>query len=144
MGGTAARRMAGGWQLEQEADQSLIWTSRRWHLWGRTLQQQREGEWPSVYVHRKLKLLLVVYVDDFKMAGPKANLSQGWELLRTKLGIEPETGLGLYNQIKGERMLDGKKVNTVTYDMEEYLEKPVKKSLGIVGHHVKLCQAQGC
>ena len=28
-------------------------------------------EWPSVYIHEKLQLVLVVYVDDFKMAGPQ-------------------------------------------------------------------------
>ena len=26
--------------------------------------------------------MLVIYVDDFKLAGPKANLKQGWEKLR--------------------------------------------------------------
>ncbi len=91
------------------------------------------NEWPSVYVHRALKLLLVVYVDDFKMAGPKKNLKQGWEMLRKHLSIEPETPLGLYlgcNQIKGtKKMADGKVVNSVTYDMEEYLTMSVQKYL---------------
>ena len=27
-------------------------------------------EWPVCYYHEKLKLMLVVYVDDFKLAGP--------------------------------------------------------------------------
>ena len=31
-------------------------------------------EWPSVYIHEKLQLVLVVCVDDFKMAGPKRTL----------------------------------------------------------------------
>ena len=38
-------------------------------------------EWPSVYIHEKLQLVLVVYVDDFKMAGPQKNLAQGWSML---------------------------------------------------------------
>ena len=50
-------------------------------------------EWPSVYIHEKLQLVLVVYVDDFKMAGPQKNLAQGWSMLRTRLKIEPETDL---------------------------------------------------
>ena len=63
------------------------------------------AEWPSVYIRKETNLLLVVYVDDFKMSGPKGNLKKGWDLLRTKLEIEPETetGRGLYvgcNQIK--------------------------------------------
>ena len=41
-------------------------------------------EWPSVYTHAELQLVLVVYVDDFKMAGPKNNLKKGWELLCEK------------------------------------------------------------
>ena len=54
----------------------------------------------SVYIHEKLQLVLVVYVDDFKMAG----LAQGWSMLRTRLKIEPETGLDMYlgcHQSKG-------------------------------------------
>ena len=53
-------------------------------------------EWPSVYIHEKLQLVLVVYVDDFKMAGPQKNLAQGWSMLRTRLKIEPETGLDMF------------------------------------------------
>ena len=34
--------------------------------------------WPSMFWHDGLKLLLMVYVDDFKMSGPKANLAKGW------------------------------------------------------------------
>ena len=34
--------------------------------------------WPSCFFHDKLKLFLVVYVGDFKMSGPRANLSAGW------------------------------------------------------------------
>ena len=37
--------------------------------------------WPSVFFHPELKLLLVVYVDDFKMSGPKENMSKGWNLI---------------------------------------------------------------
>ena len=33
--------------------------------------------WPSVYFHKKLHLLLVIYVDDLKMAGPTQNLKEG-------------------------------------------------------------------
>ena len=33
-------------------------------------EQHCDEEWPSVYIHEKLQLVLVVYVDDFKMAGP--------------------------------------------------------------------------
>ena len=45
--------------------------------------------WPSCYFNKKLELYLVTYVDDFKLAGPKANLTEGWKLLRRGLTIEP-------------------------------------------------------
>ena len=83
-------------------------------------------EWPSLYFHPDLKLLLVIYVDDLKilkMAGPTANLPNGWSMLRQELRLEDETplGLGLYlgcRISKGEAALHDKtKVQTVTYDI---------------------------
>eukprot|EP00969_Alexandrium_andersonii_P236950 10459782-Alexandrium_andersonii.AAC.1 len=34
-------------------------------------------EWKSCFVRKELGLFLVVYVDDFKMAGPTKNLAKG-------------------------------------------------------------------
>ena len=42
-------------------------------------------DWNSMYWHSKLKLLLMVYVDDFKMSGPCENMSKGWKLIRTSM-----------------------------------------------------------
>ena len=47
------------------------------------------SEWPSVFYHKELKLLLTIYVDDFKLAGPEENLEKGWALLRQKIEIGP-------------------------------------------------------
>ena len=52
--------------------------------------------WPSVFYHKGLQLLLAVYVDDFKMAGPKANMSQGWKLIGSKIDMDNPTPLGRY------------------------------------------------
>ena len=94
-------------------------------------------EWPGMYYHKKLQLLLVIYVDDLKMAGPTQNLKKGWDMLRSKLRIEPETELGLYLECmtkKGEASLhDGTKVKTVSYDMSDLLKMTVEKYLGIIG-----------
>ena len=38
--------------------------------------------WRSCYWHPALKLLLIVYVDDFKLSGPKGNLATGWKLIQ--------------------------------------------------------------
>ena len=99
-------------------------------------------EWPSMYYHPKLQLMLVIYVDDLKLAGPKENLAKGWEMLRTKLRIEPETDLGLYLGCilsKGEaQMYDRSKVKTLTYNMEGLLKLSVDKYLEIIGKDTKL------
>ena len=98
-------------------------------------------EWPSTYYHKEMELLLVVYVDDLKLAGPEINMKKGWNLLRSKLDLEPETELGLYlgcQLVRGETKLkDGKKVSTIAYDMESFLEQSVQKYLEIVGITLK-------
>ena len=99
-------------------------------------------EWPSMYFHDELKLLLVIDVDDVKLAGPSENLAKGWEMLRTVLRIEPETDLGLYLGCvlsQGETQLhNGKKVKTITYNMEGLLKLSVEKYLDIIGKDTKL------
>ena len=52
--------------------------------------------WKSVFYHPELKLLLVVYVDDFKMAGPSSNLKKGWELIGSVLDMDTAEALGRY------------------------------------------------
>ena len=99
-------------------------------------------EWPSTYYHKEMELLLVVYVDDLKMAGPESKMKLGWQKLRSKLDLEPETELGLYlgcQLVRGQTKLkDGTKVSTITYDMESFLEQSVQKYLEIVGKDVSL------
>ena len=79
----------------------------------------------------------MIYVDYLKMAGPTANLPNGWKMLRQELRLEDETPLGLYlgcRISKGEATLrDKTKVQTVTYDMETYLEMTVKKYCDVTG-----------
>ena len=73
-------------------------------------------EWPSMCYHQELKLFLVIYVDDLKLAGPSQNLTKGRKLLRSKLRLEPESDLGLYLGCllsKGtNRLHDGTEVTT--------------------------------
>eukprot|EP00969_Alexandrium_andersonii_P345856 15287947-Alexandrium_andersonii.AAC.1 len=51
--------------------------------WERRCEEHPKGvgfvpakEWKSCFVHQELGLFLVVYVDDFKMAGPTKNLAK--------------------------------------------------------------------
>ena len=98
--------------------------------------------WPSMYYYARLKLLLVVYVDDLKLAGPERNLVEGWKMLRSLLNIEPETDLGMYlgcTLRKGEsRLKDGTRVSTMTYDMESFLEQCIKRYKEVAGKDVVL------
>jgi len=98
-----------------------------------------------MYFQKELKLLLVIYVDDLKLAGPKENLAKGWEMLRSKLKIEPETDLGLYLGCllsKGSSELhDGTSVSTMTCDMEGLLKLSAERYLEIAGKDTKLKKA---
>ena len=49
-----------------------------------------------MFWHPHLRLLLAVYVDDFKMAGPKDNLAKGWELIGSRIDMDTPSPLGRY------------------------------------------------
>ena len=38
--------------------------------------------------HPTLKLLLGVYVDDFKMSGPSCNIDEGWKLISSQIDMD--------------------------------------------------------
>ena len=56
----------------------------------------RIQDWRSCFWHPSLELMLVVCVDDFKLAGPKGNLAQGWKLIRKGVRTEGPTPAGKY------------------------------------------------
>ena len=62
--------------------------------------------WPSCYYHERLQLLLAVYVDDFKLSGPKKNLAEGWRLIgdgrEGGITVETPSDSGLYLGCKHE------------------------------------------
>ena len=49
-----------------------------------------------MFRHKELGLILSVYVDDFKLAGRKEHLQKGWDLIRSKITLDPPTDLGDY------------------------------------------------
>ena len=98
-------------------------------------------EWPSCYFHPQLRLFLVVYVDDFKMAGPKDNLAKGWSLLRKGLDIEPPVPIGVYlgcSHEEGTMKVGDIIARTMTYNMEDFLTSCVDRYLELAGNGVKL------
>ena len=101
-------------------------------------------DWPSVYIHDGMRLILVIYVDDFKLAGPEGNLKRGGELLRTKLGIDPETPLGHYlgcdQRMMESKLSDSIRVKRIVYDMKFFMEQCVQCYLPIAGANTKMQQ----
>jgi hypothetical protein len=53
-------------------------------------------DWRSCFWHSGLSLFLTVYVDDFKMSGPSANMAEGWRLIRQHVRTEAPQAVGKY------------------------------------------------
>ena len=53
--------------------------------------------WQSIFYHAELDWLFVVYVDDFKMAGPEANLAEGWTRISSVIDMDPSEPFGRYS-----------------------------------------------
>ena len=52
--------------------------------------------WEQCFYHPGLKLFLIIYVDDFKLVGPKQNLKEGWALLSEEIKLDQPTTLQRY------------------------------------------------
>ena len=79
--------------------------------------------WPCVYWNSGLELMLIVYVDDMKMAGPKKNMAKAWEDLGKGIHLVKPAGDtdGVHNFLgcehkKEDRIINGKEVTTMTWD----------------------------
>ena len=92
-------------------------------------------DWPSCFYHPDLDVLLVIYVDDIKVAGPKDKLPEVWKLLRQGFKIGPEGPAGHFlgcTHEKGEFTLaNGTKVTSMTYNMESFLKSSVDVYLSL-------------
>ena len=71
---------------EKHCDDILVKKIRFHHIQG----------WDSCYYHPETKLLLSVYVDDFKLAGPRGKLSGMWDRLRKFVDLDPPEPFGQF------------------------------------------------
>ena len=83
-------------------------------------------------------MFLVVYVDDFKLSGPTANVAKGWSLIRSGIRTEEPTELGLYLGCKheqSEKVLpdSGIRVRVMEYNMEDFLRSCVERYKELTG-----------
>ncbi len=97
--------------------------------------------WPSTYFHPKLKLYLVIYVDDFKLAGPKENLAKGWSLLQDDITIEKPQPIGLFlgctHEMGSFKLPSGKLATSMTYNMEGFLVQCTERYTELAGGNVR-------
>ena len=81
--------------------------------------------WSGAYWHDEYKLFLCVYVDDFKLCGPKDAILPGWKLIEKHLNLDPPEEFGRYlgcQHILGHATLScGTPVRTIEYDMKPFL-----------------------
>ena len=89
------------------------------------------------------QLFLTVYVDDFKMAGPSANLARGWKMIRQHITTGDPTPLGLYLGCE-HRLSDvplpgcTRVARCIQYDMSDFLQSCVDVYVGLAGPAFKL------
>jgi hypothetical protein len=85
---------------------------------------------------------MVLYVDDFKLAGPTSNLKTGWNLLRQGLTIEPEKNqalfLGCIHEVGKFKLPGGKLATFLIYNMESSMHSCVQKYVELAGGNVRL------
>ena len=102
------------------------------HLHSVGFKPLNDKGWPGAYWHEQYSLFLVVYVNDFKLAGPKEHLKTGWELIRNPTKTTPGFVIGEVANVDGSRYLgckhkkqakviQGRIVMTMTYDMQGFL-----------------------
>ena len=117
--------------------------------WQRYCRQQVEEagftqvseNWPCIFYNYKTNMLLIVYVDDMKLAGPKHLMEQTWKDLGRKIKLETPKGdsqeesedgssqmtfLGCTIRRK-KRLLRGRWITTVEYYVEDSLRKCLRK-----------------
>ena len=80
------------WPYMVISDSGGIWEN---HLNGRVVKQGWKqilpDIWHSIFHHQELNCLLVVYVDDFKIAGPSANMEKAWASIKAAVNSgDPE------------------------------------------------------
>jgi len=93
--------------------------------------------WRSCYFHPKLKLLLNVYVDDFKMSGPAANMKEGWAKIRKGLEVEDPAALslylGCYHEYFERKDPFGHLVRGRSYNQEDFLRSCIERYQDLSG-----------
>ena len=76
-------------------------------------------------------MFLVVYVDDFKLAGPSGNIPKGWALIRKGIQMDDPTDMGLYLGCEHHQSTETVSglpgmFHVANWDMESYLRNTLE------------------
>ena len=87
--------------------------------------------WRGCYWHPTKSIFLIIYVDDFKMAGPDKELEAAWKELRSEIDMDDPTPFGLFLGCKHtihELHPKGapRPVKMMEYDVQGYLAKALQ------------------
>ncbi|CAE8592117.1 unnamed protein product [Polarella glacialis] len=82
--------------------------------------------WQSLFYHPELKVMMAVYVDDFKASGPVEWLAKAWALVRSKIRTGAPTPIGRYLGCQ-HTIVELKDRRVIEYDMHDFLEQCVDR-----------------
>ncbi len=103
---------------------------------------ERIGEgWISVYFHPKWKCVLVVYVDDLKISGPKAILPTVWGSLGKHVRLGPPQSWGRFLGVHLTLVVRGT-VYTLIYDMRVFMQSCLDRYVEVCGTQVRFVKVQ--
>ena len=76
--------------------------------------------WPSSYFNKRSQIKLMIYVDDFELAGPTENLKEGWSLICKSIDMDSPQPIGhflgcMHEQFK-EALPDGTEIDGMRYN----------------------------
>ncbi|CAE8725927.1 unnamed protein product, partial [Polarella glacialis] len=96
--------------------------------------------WQSLFYHPELKVMMAVYVDDFKASGPVEALKKAWTLARSKIRTGAPTPIGRYLGCH-HNVVELKDRRVIEYDMHDFLEQCVSYYKKVCGEDVVLKKA---
>ena len=95
--------------------------------------------WPGVYFNPRTRMLLVVYVDDFKLSGPREHHDSTWAELSKELKLDAPKGdadnehtfLGCVHR-SFTKEIQGRTVSGIEYDVRGSVKKTIEKYKSLV------------
>ena len=114
---------------------------REQHLNGRVAKQGWKqilpDIWHSIFHHQELNCLLgVVYVDDFKMAGPSANMEKAWASIKAAVNIGDPVRTGCSSAHPFAFAFDAKKSAAAQHRTQDWWEHD-ESNQAWIRHHVE-------